>query len=645
MNLDSLLHAYWGFESFRPLQREIVESVVSGRDTLAILPTGGGKSLCFQIAGLARGGVTIVVSPLIALMQDQVDHLSRMSLPAAYINSTLPPEEIERRLSLAERGTIRYLYLAPERLNHPTLIHRLPRLPIKLLAIDEAHCISQWGHDFRKAYLELSTFRERLPGVPTLALTATATPAVRNEIVQRLKLVNPQIFVQSFCRPNLRYSVLYEHNREEKMMEIIRNVGGSGIVYTRARKTAEELAEYISQRGISAVAYHAGLGTNARESAQNAWIDDRVQVVVATVAFGMGIDKSNVRFVIHYGMPQDLESYYQEAGRAGRDGRVAFPVLFYRPADKKMLFDTFFSRFPDKKTVEIVYETMCDDCGITRSAGVSADVFAPRTDLWAKKAGVSQDAVRVVLRWLADGGYIHYSDEGERHGWIKMIHTDEAILELRRRRPDYDHFFDGLLRYFGGRIFTESVRFETAILAGRLHLAPDQLFTKLNYLKNIQLLDFQPPLDEPGIRFLCPRQKINFELLGWDEIERRRKHEWTKLEQMVRYAERTDRCRSVMISEYFGEKGVQACGKCDNCLQRHVAHVDTALSKAIADEISDLLSVHGRLLVSDLVALVRRGNKSQAAKVVDRLVNEERLSVDDEGKVGLPPKRRRFRLR
>ncbi len=645
MNLEALLQTYWGFSGFRPLQREIIESAVMGRDTLAILPTGGGKSLCFQMAGLARGGLTLVVSPLIALMQDQVENLSRIALPAAFINSTLPPEEIERRLSLAERGELRFLYLAPERLNHPGLTNRLPRLPVKLLAVDEAHCISQWGHDFRKAYLELSTFRERLPGVPVLALTATATPLVRSEIIDRLKLVCPQTFVQSFARPNLRYSVLYESNREEKMMEIVQKVGGSGIVYTRSRKMAEDLAEFFNARGVRSAAYHAGLANAARESVQNAWIDEKLQIVVATVAFGMGIDKSNVRFVIHYGLPQDLESYYQEAGRAGRDGRVAFPVLFYGAKDKKMLLEAFFSRFPEAKAVETVYEAMCDDCGIARSAVVGDTTFQPRTDLWAKKAGVSQEAVRTIIRWLADAGYIHYSEEGERWGTLKMTVPYESLADLRRRRPDYDLFLEGVLRLYGGRVFSETVKYEATTLAAKLNIELPELYTKLKYLKSIQVLDYQAPFNEPGIRFLIPRQKLNFELLGWDSIQKRKKNEWNKTDAMIKYAERTDRCRSVMISEYFGEKDAKACGKCDNCNQRHVAYVDSATGRAIAEEVKAVLKLRGPMLIDNLVTHVHKGQKSQIVKVVQNMINDEKLTVNAAGKIALPAVKRRWGLR
>lgn len=645
MNLEALLRTYWGFDGFRPLQREIIESVVWGRDTLAVLPTGGGKSLCFQMAGLVRGGITLVVSPLIALMQDQVEKLDAMSLPAAFVNSALPPEEIERRLSLAERGALRFLFLAPERLNHPGLLHRLPRLPIRLLTVDEAHCISQWGHDFRKAYLQLSAFRDRLPGVPALALTATATPAVRQEIVERLKLKEPRVFIQSFSRPNLRYAVLYDANREEKMLEIIQKVGGSGIVYTRSRKSAEDLADLLHARGIRAAAYHAGLTHREREAVQNAWLEDQLQIVTATIAFGMGIDKADVRFVIHYGFPNDLESYYQEAGRAGRDGRVAFPVLFYRPADKKILFDALSARFPDAKTVEIVYETICDDLGLTRSAGVPDVVFPPRIESWAQKADVSAETVRTVLRWLDDAGYIRYGEEGERYGMLKLTAPPDSTRELRLRRTDYDRLFDGLLRIYGGRIYTEAVRYDPATLAAKLEIEPQKLRVMFDYLKSIEALEFQPPLDEPGIRFLIPRQKINFEILGWNEIQQRKNNEWKKAEAMIRYAERTDRCRSVMICEYFGETQAKPCGKCDNCTRRHADRLDSTLVRELTDEIKTALALHGAMSVSDLTDRVRKGRKDQIVRVVERMLENESLTTDARGNLVLAKTARRRRSR
>jgi len=567
-HIRTVLKRYWGFDAFRPVQEQIIRSVLEGRDTLALMPTGGGKSLTYQVPTMAREGLCIVVTPLIALMKDQVDRLRARGIPAAAIHAGLSPRQLDIALDNCVYGDVKFLYVAPERLVSEAFRLRVVQMHVSLLAVDEAHCISQWGYDFRPSYLRIAELRERLPGVPVLALTASATALVAEDIVHRLRFDEPRILRSSFARPNLSYSVRRTDDKNGQLLRLVHNVPGSGIVYVRTREATEQIAELLRGEGIAAAAYHGGLGYAERSFRQEEWIAGKTRVMVATNAFGMGVDKPDVRFVVHYAMCDSLENYYQEAGRAGRDGARAYALLLVASDDEARIVRRFEQEFPPLERVKEIYEQICSYLRIGIGEGADASFlfnihdFCARTHLYA-------GTVRNALKLLQQNGYMTLTDAQDNPARIRFCVSRDDLYKVRLRRNEIDHFIRTLLRLYNG-VFTDFRPIDEREIATWSGYTVDRVKELLKTLWQLRLIRYIPSNRSP-ILFMNEERLPRADLYIAPETYKRRKelmHE--RFEQMLSYAANEEECRSAIFERYFGGTAMQAapCGICDICLAR-----------------------------------------------------------------------------
>ena len=563
----------WGYDSFRPGQAEIIESVLSGRDVLGVLPTGGGKSLCYQIPALLQDGCALVISPLIALMQDQVEGLQSQGIDATYINSTLPAHEIEQRWTNAEHGQYDLLYVAPERLTTSVFRARAERLTVPVLAVDEAHCVSEWGHHFRPDYLEIPEARSLLADPPTVAVTATATPAVRRDIVDLLDVPDADEVVRGFDRPNLRWSVFRTDNKWAKLKDVLAGVDGSGIVYTATRRGVERWTRRLTSKGFAAAGYHGGLPSDEREERQEAWLADDIRVMVATNAFGMGIDKADVRFVVHVDVPSSLEAYYQEAGRAGRDGDIAYPVLLFREPDADTQKALIASSHPTAAEVRAVYDAVCNVGQIPVGSEPEDPVVVDRGTV-LRLTGFSSAKVRTAVELLDRQGAWRRVPPRSKYGLIRFRRGAGAIRQYTTRVENraLAAFLRTLLRIVHADAFSEWWRLDVRSAASRLDVSEERLHRGLQYLEERQLLQWQPPGAALQVELEFPRS----ETLPVDDraVRVARQRAETRLKYMLRYARSTS-CRRHFLMTYFGERTPEHCDACDVCLGRHAPTVVT----------------------------------------------------------------------
>jgi len=620
------LKTHWGYPEFRTGQRELINAAVAGQDALGLLPTGAGKSIIYQVAGLARGGLTLVVSPLIALMADQVQQLSDRSLPATFVNSTLSGTEINRRLEACTKGEYRFLYLAPERLQQELLLAYLPRLDVRLLAVDEAHCISQWGYDFRPAYTQLTELRQRLPHVPVMALTATATPPVRRHIAEQLHLQEPLEYVSAFRRSNLRFAVLYDTDRKRQLIHVLKRVSGSAIVYVRSRKHTHYLASALQGVGISAEAYHAGLSPEVRQHLLEAWLDDRIRVMVATNAFGMGIDKSDVRVVMHWGMPPELESYYQEAGRAGRDGQDAYAVLLHHPEDMDRHRRHLDKRFPDLTKVEAVYHACAQQHHL--AAGE-----LPEQRLSLKLSGVvdatgqAPHEVTQALKHLERCGWLRVQLNAQPEHKIKFRFRPEDLPSLRKRYPGLTDLLGVALGDTGGAAYSRSQPFRPATWAEQLGQPEDTILKQLVYLHQLQLVKYTPPGEEALLMYTQPRKaKFTATDLGSTYYAAQRKAAEERLQAMARYIEDLHTCRSRQVERYFGAEDETDCGRCDICTGRHAQEAAAAAAAPATQRLLHVLA-NGPLALADLHSQLADMERPALEQAVTELLHEGRIRI------------------
>ena len=631
-----ILNRYWGYETFRPLQEEIIQEVLAGKDTLALLPTGGGKSICFQVPAMMQEGLTIVISPLIALMKDQVENLNKRGIAATYINSSLGYNQIDQKLQGAMDGTYKFLYLAPERIQSDMFRARLPQMPVKLLVVDEAHCISQWGYDFRPAYLKIASIREVLPKVPIIALTASAPPEVKKDIREKLEMKKPSIFAQSFKRENLRYFVFEEENVAKRILSIAQRTQGTGIIYARTRKLTEALALMLQKEGIAAMAYHGGMKNSERNEVQTAWLEDRIRIMVATNAFGMGIDKPDVRFVVHYNLPFDLESYYQEAGRGGRDGKTALAIVFNNAPDLGEIQRWSDNKYPNWKELKSHYALLCNYFRISRE-GVSDQ--AQEFDMRELSKHTEQPALALYnsLKVLHNEGILHLNEDSDDFSYIHFLAQPEDVVIYKQQHPSLAPVIEFMLRMLGGETYSREVRFLLDNWGRQLDLPPLDLHHLLMRLMQHRILIYTPATDKPMIRFLSPRHNLSKQELNWDKYTFLQKQNAQRLDEMKAYVQQTELCRSLFIQQYFGEKDHRPCGKCDVCIGRNKTKVSDKEYQAIQEAILNRLKSK-ETTYREVLLEVQEGSPAQREKVLRYLMDKGLIQANSQGYLSLSSK-------
>ena len=586
--LLAILKQYWGYESFRESQYEIISSVLSGRDTLALMPTGGGKSITYQLPTIRSDGLCVVITPLIALMKDQVDKLQRQGISAVAIHSGLSRRKIDIALDNCVYGDVKFLYIAPERLNSDIFRLRARRMNISLIAVDEAHCISQWGYDFRPSYLHIKTLREFQPEAPVLALTASATEQVTDDIMENLCFAEKNIIRSSFARPNLSYVVRKVEDKEEQLLRVISGVAGSGIVYVRKRETAETLCQFLQEQGVSASFYHAGLPNEERSIRQDEWVSGRVRVMVATNAFGMGIDKADVRFVVHYTMSDSMESYYQEAGRAGRDGKLSYAMLMVAPNDYKILSRRVDGNFPPIEQIKSIYEKICAYLMIAIGDGAARSYVFNIQDFCYREKLFVQTVVS-ALDLLERNEYMSYVDVADNPARV-IFKVSRDDLYKYTMSDTVERVVRTMLRMYNG-LFTEFRAIDEEVIAAATDMSREQVHQVLRELWRSQIIRYVPANSSPMIYMNEERLPVSSLYISPKSYGYRKEQMICRFEAMVGYAENTTECRSVILSNYFGDSSAEPCGHCDVCLanKRNAKSEDSAeaVEKRIVESLNE----------------------------------------------------------
>lgn len=599
-----ILEQVFGHDDFRPVQKEIIQSVLNGVDTLALLPTGGGKSLCYQIPGLVLDGICLVVSPLIALMKDQVDALKSKGVKAAAIYSGMSYREIDRTLDNCIYGDYKFLYVSPERLKAEVFIERFRQMKINLIAVDEAHCISQWGYDFRPPYLEIALIRPYHPKVPILALTASATPQVCTDIIERLEMKKSAEFRQSFARKNLSYSVRIVENKLEKGLEILSRIDGTAIWYVRNRKGTHQIAKALGQLGIVASAYHAGLSMQDRAKRQEAWMKNEVRVMVSTNAFGMGIDKPDVRVVIHNELPENVENYYQEAGRAGRDEEKAYGILLANTQDFEAVLKRAELIYPPLDFVRRVYQCLANYYRIA----VGSNMLSSFDFEWNEFANTYNLGVLeafYALKLLEEEGFIGLSESYYSPSKIHFTVDPSRLYEIQIAYEKLDPVVKIIMRTYGGNVFSEYMKIQESKLAKSLNTHEKEVIKALKQLEQLEVMVYDQRKDKPQITFLTPRYDAGKLPFNFRRIELRRALTLEKAQSMVKYGQQAELCRTQFIQEYFGEKTDQICGVCDICLnKRKASHPEVSETK-LRNRILETLNSAGELSEKQLFEYIR----------------------------------------
>ena len=588
-NIHHLLKKHWGFDQFRGLQEDIILSILNKNDTLGLMPTGSGKSICFQIPSLVLGGTTLVISPLIALMNDQVQNLKKKGFSAISISAAMHYNEIDVALNNAALGHVQFIYISPERLQNENFRQKLSYLPINLIAVDEAHCISQWGYDFRPSYLKIAELRSYFQDVNIIALTASATKVVADDIQNQLAFKNQKVFRQSFVRNDLRYVVQYEENKIIRLQKLISNIGGSGIIYVRNRKKTEDLALFLKKNKISSLAYHAGLKFEDRQNIQDQWIENKIQVIVATNAFGMGIDKPDVKFVVHLDLPESLEAYFQEAGRAGRDGKFAYSTIFYTKADQQRLLDNFKFAFPDLDYIKQTYQAICNYFQIAVGSGQGFSVEFDIEKL-CNSYNLSPLLVYNSIKFLEKENYISYLDGGYEPSKIMFLSSKEELYLFQIRFPKYELLIKTLLRSYGG-LFENYGNIKEKDLAFRTKTNVQLVKENLEYLDKQQILSFIPQSSLPKLFFNQDRingKYLEFNPNNYYHLKQRYSE---RILSVIDYTENDKLCRQVQLLMYFNEIDYTNCGHCDVCINNRQKDLEKIKKQIIQVLTNNLFSL------------------------------------------------------
>lgn len=625
---QSILKQYWGYDSFRESQLEIIESALNGKDTLALLPTGGGKSICFQIPALCQEGICIVVSPLIALMKDQVETLKKKGINAISLNAGMHFTQIDTALDNCVYGDVKFLYLSPERLRTEIVQVRLQKMNVNLIAVDEAHCISQWGYDFRPPYLKIAEIRKLLPNVPVLALTATATPKVVEDIQSKLEFKQKHVIRRSFVRDNLSYMVLREEDHKGRMLRILAKTAGSAIIYVRNRRRTKEIADFLQTQGISASFYHAGLSFDERQTRQNDWINDKTRVIVSTNAFGMGIDKPDVRTVIHIGFPDSLEAYFQEAGRAGRDGKQSFAVALVSNADISGLQKRLEHEFPSRERIREVYYALGSLFQLAEGSG--EDVwFDFDLEAICNSYNWKPKEIMEAISFLEKADHLIAAANSDPRSMLQIIVNNETLYELELRNPKVGRLTKVLLRSYG-RMFEEFVPINEALLAKRAGYSTDQVVAILQKLHQLKMVEYRPSTGLPKLTFVGGRLRKQDLLITKTIYEQRIELIRERILAALHFVSTDKVCRGQMLLKYFGETDSKHCGKCDVC--RSLLNVE---SKA-TDLNEFLASIESEVTIEELFSIHSDRSEKEVLKTIQLLLDNNELVYHMNGKIGIP---------
>ncbi len=633
-SIHSIVKEYWGYDTFRPLQAEIITAVLEGKDVLALLPTGGGKSICFQVPTLAKDGICLVISPLIALIKDQVENLKNKGINALAIYSGMPFLEIKKTLQNAAYGNYKFLYVSPERLETALFLDYLPALNINLIAVDEAHCISQWGYDFRPAYLNIAKIREQIPTVPVLALTASATKNVQEDICEKLLFTNAaQSFQQSFARPNLSYSVFNVASKQTKLLTILKNVSGSGIVYCKSRKHTKEIADLLKLHALNADFYHAGLSNDERNTKQENWIKNKTRIICCTNAFGMGIDKPDVRVVVHYDVPDCLENYYQEAGRCGRDGKRAYAVLLYNDKEITTLLQQPTIKFPDEDTVKNVYIHLMNHLQVPSGIGEGQSFDF---DLSTFSASFKIDILTATycIKILEQENVLSCPETFFKPSTLVFATDKNSLEDFEKTNPVFEPLIKGLLRSYEGIFDFPSTIYETQ-LAKFIKVDVSTVKKQLVHLHQNRLIVYTPQKDKPQI-YLVQNRMYNdsFKLNLVDYFIRKTNYE-NRVAAILNYIENTIDCRSKLIGRYFNDTLITNCQICDNCINTNADELSPEDVEKITRELLSLAKTTS-VTIKNIRMLLPIYKKNQLWKVLRFLQKEEQLTISNQGDISVP---------
>ena len=624
-----ILEKYWGYNAFRDKQDSIIQSVLDKKDTLALLPTGGGKSICYQVPGLQMEGLCLVVSPLIALMHDQVSNLKSKGIKAIAITSGMSKKQIDIQLDNAIYGDTKFLYVSPERLKTELFIARFRKMKINLIAVDEAHCISQWGYDFRPAYLEIAELRKLKPGVPLLALTATATEEVVKDIQEKLEFKNGCVVQKSFARENLIYSTHLVPNKKNRIEEFVRQNDGTGIIYCSTRKGVKELSAYLQSKKVAVDFYHAGLDFEVRRQKQENWISEKTRIIVSTNAFGMGIDKSAVRFVLHYDIPETMEAYFQEAGRAGRDEKPANAVLFYEEIDIRHLIEKVNTKFPPLDVIKQIYNALGNHFQLAFGAGKD-EHFPIDINEFCVKYNLQLMIAYNALKFLESTGYLELTEGMYQASKIKITGTQLQLYQEQVKDSSMNTLVQFILRTHMG-IFDEYANINEFIISQKTKLSKKEVVEKLNYLMKLELIDYVAQNSEPQITYLTerlPEANLTFSPRFYKD---RKDIAFDKMKTMIQFLESKE-CRSVLLLNYFGEKNVIACGKCSACLEKDKSEKYRKIYVLIKHYLTEELAKKNEIETADLIAHFSILNRDDVFETLRWLADIGVISFDETGR-------------
>ncbi len=625
-----ILEQYWGYNKFRPLQEDIINSVLLGNDTLALLPTGGGKSICFQVPAMAKEGKCLVVSPLIALMKDQVENLQKRGIKAAAIYSGLHNIEIEKIINQAVYSDLKFLYVSPERLQSEKFIANLDRMNISILAIDEAHCISQWGYDFRPPYLQIAEIRKYIPQANIIALTATATPEVVIDIQEKLEFKKPNLFQKSFERSNLTYFVIKEEDKLNRLIRILNKVPGCGVVYVRNRRKTFEIAQFLHKNGISADFYHAGLSNAERDKKQQNWLNNTKRIIVATNAFGMGIDKPDVRVVVHLDIPDNIEAYFQEAGRGGRDEKNAWAIILFENADIIELEKNFQNSFPSINEIKNIYNALTNWFQIPVGAGKGSS-YDFDLSAFAKNYNFQPIVALNSLKFIEKQGAIMITEDINQASKMFISCPHEAFYAFQVANKSYDKFIKLLLRSYTG-LFNDFVKINEDDIAKNLKITKPDVVKILQKLEKYNLIAYSPQNNKPKIIFLEEAIDSKDFMLDDDKYEKLKNVARNRLNSMLSYINSVTKCRSKILLSYFGQNETKRCGKCDVCIKRNKLDLNEYEFDSIVETLKPILKEKPYLL-DEIITKFDHLSDQKVIKVIQWLIDNNKMKYNQQNKL------------